>query len=171
MDTSHLQQQLTEAFDHFIKPFSGLSNETVNDKPKQGSWTIGQLAQHVVLATSGVPDGSTKPANRKMDQLEQEIIATFTNQEVKFTSPEPLEPEKKQYDRDQLLKQLERNKLTLINVLKEKELSELCLDMELPVWGYLTRYEWIKLITYHTERHVRQLEKLSALQKKTLQEK
>ena len=166
MDTTHLQQQISEVFDNFIKSLSQLSNETLNTEPKQGTWTIGQLAQHVILATSGLPDTKTKPAERKYDQLEQEIKDVFLNFEMKATSPGFIAPEKKMYTMEYVLTQLKKNKIILLSILKEKELTELCLDVALPNWGNLTRYEWIKLIIYHVQRHTVQLKKLQDSLKK-----
>lgn len=160
MDKSGLQQQIADVFESFITLLSPLSSEIINASPKQGSWTIGQLAQHVILATSGVPDTKSKPAGRPYDQLEPSIKGTFLNYELKMQSPEFIAPEKRKYEREELLTALKKNKLELADIIKEKDLTELCLDMELPNWGYLTRFEWIKLITYHVERHTQQLKKL-----------
>ena len=160
MDATQLQQQITEVFDHFSKLLSQLSEEILNNPPKQGSWTIGQLAQHVTLATSGLPDTQTRPAERKPDELEPAIKEIFLNFEKKAISPEFISPEKKIYKKDSLLEELQQNKISLLKSIKEKEMSDLCMDMELPGLGKLTRYEWIKLVIYHVQRHTVQLKKL-----------
>jgi|SRR3954471_21435501 hypothetical protein len=161
MDTTeNLQQQLTEVFETFIAEFSTISTQRINAEPKVGSWTIGQLGQHVVLATIGIGDEKNKSTDRPADQFEQSIRETFLDYTQKFKSPEFIVPEKREYKKEELLTQLKNNEEELINIVKEKKLDHLCLDIELPGWGNLTRYEWIKLIIYHVQRHTQQLKKL-----------
>lgn len=161
MDTTeNLQQQLINVFDNFITPFDEISSEFINATPKVGNWTIGQLGQHVVLASAGLPDQKNKPANRPADQFEKSIRDTFLDYTQQFKSPDFIDPEKKAYDKEALLTALKNNKALLLNIVKQDSLDHACLDVELPGWGHLTRYEWIKLIIYHVKRHTVQLKKL-----------
>ncbi|HSH68145.1 MAG TPA: DinB family protein [Bacteroidia bacterium] len=160
MNKIQLQQQLIDAFENFTSPLHALSNETLNAKPEQGTWTLGQLVQHIVLATSGLPDKETKTASRPSDQLEPSIRETFLESQEKFTSPEFITPAKKEYDCASLITNLHKNENDLLAIIKEKDLNQLCMDIELPGWGNLTRLEWIKLITYHIQRHTKQLKNL-----------
>lgn len=161
MDTTeNLQQQLIQVFDNFITPFHAVAPEFINATPKVGTWTIGQLGQHVALASAGLPDQKNKAANRPADQFEKSIRDTFLDYTQQFKSPEFIDPEKKPYDKEVLLTALKNNKTLLLNIIKNEPLEYACLDVELPGWGHLTRYEWIKLIIYHVERHIKQLEKL-----------
>lgn len=163
MDTITLKQQLQEVFENFISGLSPLTSHIINKQPLQGTWTIGQLAQHVVLATSGLGDEKTKPADRPYNQFESSIRETFLGKE-KFQAPEFIDPEKKNYALQDLIAALRSNRNELLKGTEEKELTALCLDIELPGWGYLTRYEWLKLIIYHVQRHTEQLKKLIAIQ-------
>jgi hypothetical protein len=43
------------------------------------------------------------------------------------------------------------------------DLGATCLDVEVPVFGYLTRYEWLKFIVVHAQRHIRQLKNMLVL--------
>lgn len=155
-----LEKQLTKVFENFISEFNKVSPELVNAEQKPGSWTIGQLAQHIILATAGIPDGKNKQSDRPADQLEPSIRETFLDYTRKFEAQEFITPEKKNYDKEALQSKLKNNQELLLQIIKGKELDYLCLDMELPGWKYLTRYEWIKLIIYHVERHIKQLKRL-----------
>ncbi len=44
-----------------------------------------------------------------------------------------------------------------------KDLSVVCLDMELPTFGHLTRYEWLRFMMVHALRHTIQIEKIFLL--------
>ena len=158
--TEALQKELTKVFDNFISLLGTIAPELMNAEPKTGSWTIGQLGQHILLATTGLPDRKNKPADRPADQFEKNIREIFLDDSKKFKSPEFIEPEKRKYEKELLLSTLEKNRSVLLKIVREEHLDNLCLDAEFPGCGYLTRYEWIKLNIYHMQRHLKQLEKL-----------
>ncbi|HET6226263.1 MAG TPA: DinB family protein [Bacteroidia bacterium] len=160
--TTSLQEQVNTTLEQFISEFKTVADDIINAEPKQGTWTIGQLGQHIALGTAGVPDQKNEPANRPADKFETSIREVFLNEKEKYDSPKFLEPEKKRYQKEELLSKLESNKELLLKIIQEKKLDELCLDEAAPGWGHLTRYEWIKLIIYHTQRHIKQLKKLKA---------
>jgi uncharacterized damage-inducible protein DinB len=159
MHVTTLEQQLKEVFENFSTPLTTLSTTAINAPPKEGNWTIAQVAKHIVLATTGIPDQKCKEADRPVDQFEPSIRDTFLGKQ-KMQSQEFLTPEKKSYELETLLSELKNNREGLLKIVKEKDLNQVCLDIALPGWGYLTRYEWIKLNIYHVKRHTQQLLKL-----------
>jgi hypothetical protein len=167
MDAKQLEQQLQQIFEQLITRIARLTNDAINKEPQQGNWTIGMLIQHVVLATAGLGDTHTKPADRAYDQYEGSIKETFTSP-AKFQSPEFITPSKKQYDVQELLNELRVHRDELVTSIREKDLSLQCMDIEAPGWGYLTRYEWLVLIIYHVQRHTEQLKNLIANQEKQM---
>lgn len=167
MQKTPLENEIDQVFDHFLSPIKTLSDDLINEKPRVGNWTIGQLIRHVVLATAGLGDEKTKAADRPFDQLEPSIRETFLNSNEKFQSPEFITPEERTYHLDELLEDLKSNRDQLLKAIREKNLSELCLDVELPVWVHLTRFEWLKLIIYHVQRHTEQLKKLVLAQQES----
>jgi hypothetical protein len=36
----------------------------------------------------------------------------------------------------------------------------LCMEFDFPGFGHLTRYEWLKFIVFHTQRHIHQLKQI-----------
>lgn len=158
--TESLQKQITDVFDSFYSVFNKVSTEFINAEPNVGSWTIGQLGQHVTLASAGLPDQKNESANRPADQFENSIRETFLDHSQKFKSPDFIDPERKLYNKEALLETLKSNKDVLLNIVKKQPLEYVCKDVEFPGWGNLTRYEWIKLIIYHMRRHTTQLIKL-----------
>lgn len=163
MDTPlSLQERLSEVFDKFNSELSTVSTEILNAKPKLGTWTIGQLAQHIMLGTAGLPDKKNRQPERAPDQFETSIREVFLNDKEKYESPAFMDPEKKTYQKEELLSKLKNNREVLLKSIKEEKLEFLCLDEEVTGWKYLTRYEWIKLIIYHMQRHTKQLKKLKA---------
>lgn len=157
MDTSSLAEEIAENAEKFISLISPLTNKQLNTIPFEGSWTAGQVARHIIKATDGLPDNVTKAPDRPADEQVPALAATFLNFNVKYTSPEFVVPEKMEYDKDSLIADLNRIKAQNVLTAQTKDLSMLCMGFEFPMVGHLTRYEWLKFMVFHTQRHTRQL--------------
>jgi hypothetical protein len=152
-----LNQALTSAFDNFIEALSQFDETVVNEIPFAGSWTPAQVAQHIILATDGLPDGKNKPADRAFDALLPKIRPWWEDFTKKLKSPPPLVPDKKSRSKEELLSELKRVRAKDLAIVATQDLTVICLDSELPSIGYLTRYEWLEFIRIHLGRHTFQL--------------
>lgn len=160
LDKQKLQQALTIAFDDFIKAFSAFDESRINTKPAPGKWTPVQVATHIILATDGVPDHSTKPSEREVDSLLPHIRPWWEDLSQKFTAPNELTPDDKPKTRKFILDELNRVREKDLNILATQDLTLICADFELPTIGYLTRYEWLWFIEMHLKRHTYQLKNM-----------
>jgi len=137
--------------------------EKFNIVPFEGSWTAGQLTQHMVMSNSGFADllnGPVKDTERAPDAAVEEIKSIFLNFEIKLTSPDFIRPEKKNYDKDGLLAALSGIKADITTAAATLDLSKTCLSFELPVLGYVTRLEAFSFVICHTQRHIHQLKNI-----------
>lgn len=160
VEKEKLQQALTNAFDNFINAFSAFDESRINTKSAPGKWSPVQVATHIILATDGVPDSSSKPSEREPDAMLPHIRPWWEDLNQKFDSPEPLKPDDEPKTRQYILNELKRIREKDLNILTKVDLTPLCLDMELPNIGYLTRYEWLWFIEMHLRRHTYQLKNM-----------
>ena len=160
IDKALLRRSLEEGFNRFINSFNDFDHDEVNRIPFPGSWTPAQVASHIILATDGVPDSSTKPADRDAGALLDKIRPWWEDLNQKFQSPEPLRPDDKARNKHELLSELDRVNEKDLALVDNAELSAVCLDFELPSIGYLTRYEWLWFIEMHLNRHTFQLKNM-----------
>jgi hypothetical protein len=157
LEKDKLKQALATEFDKFIELFSSFDKSKINQKPRPGSWTPAQVAVHIILATDGVPDQTTKPLDREVDALLPAIRPWWEDLNQKFESPQPLKPDDKTYSKTELLKELQRVREKDLALIQNADLNLICLDIDLPTVGYLTRYEWLWFIQMHLRRHTFQL--------------
>ena len=54
MQRETLAEEIQQSADEFIATLSRFSNEQLNTVPFAGSWTAGQVADHIRKATDGV---------------------------------------------------------------------------------------------------------------------
>jgi DinB superfamily len=135
----------------------------INTVPFIGSWTAGQLAEHLILANSGflqVINGpvteTDKPADMRVAQMKNDLL----NFNVKFNSPDEIYPEVKAYSQYALLERLKEIRNGISIAATNLDLTKTCSSFKLPGYGFLTRLEAIYFVIYHTQRHVHQLENI-----------
>ncbi|HTE32650.1 MAG TPA: DinB family protein [Chryseolinea sp.] len=157
MDKAALEADMTKTLDTIINVLSKQTDAIFEKRIRPGAWTIGQLAWHVVKASRDMSNAPTRKSNRPFNKYVGEIEDVFLNDNVRLTAPEALIPEDRIYTVGEVVKALRDNKEAALRVIREKDLTEQVIDNELPGWGYLTRYEWAKLMVYHVTRHTKQL--------------
>jgi hypothetical protein len=136
---------------------SGFDGDTFNHTPLPGSWTAGQVAEHLIKSASGLPDRNTQVANRPANEWVQAIKDMFLDFTIKFEADPRIQPTKSSHSKSEVLAALQETEEKLQEITLTADLEMLCLDLKLPVFGYLTRYEWLHLILYHTQRHTHQI--------------
>ena len=158
-----ISKELNDSFDQTIALIQDLSDIQVNRKPDEHSWSIGQVVEHILICSTGIPDRSTEPTDRAFDELVPAINGIFLDFSTKFDADPALQPRKDAYIAEDLIQQLKDRKTKLILKIKDKNLRLLCKDTEFPQLGYLTGFEWLTVISSHTKRHNSQIERTKAL--------
>lgn len=161
-----LQQDLSAVYDEFIDLLNKFSDEDINTVPFKDSWTPGQVATHIIKATSGVPDKQTVPADRPPDQNVKDIENTFLDFNIKMKSPDFILPGDGPFEKAVLLQKFNKLKERHSKDILEKDLTRICVGFNLPDSGPLTRYEWYRFFVVHGKRHLHQLKNILQVIKK-----
>lgn len=152
-----LRAEVGDTFQHLINTLSAFKEEQFNLVPFAGSWTPGQIAEHLVKAVSAVPDAHTQSTQRPYDEKVAPIGNLFLNFSIKMSSPDFVLPGNSPQDKTEMVKTFGEIKDHLENTVLATDLEATCTDFEMPTFGALTRYEWIKFFVFHTQRHTWQL--------------
>ncbi len=142
---------------------SSFDEEQLNDIPFEGSWTAGQVVQHLILANSGfleVMQGPVKDTERIPDEQVEHIKRDFLNFSIKMESPDFILPLPLSYSKHRQLGTIEEIKSGILHVIETMDLSKICMTFELPGYGFLTRFEAVYFVNYHTQRHTHQLKNI-----------
>ncbi|MCC9065716.1 DinB family protein [Flavobacterium piscisymbiosum] len=159
-----LQKNIVETFQKLNESLSSFSEEEMNTVPFKGSWTPGQVVQHIILGNSGYPElfsGNTKKTIRKYDEHVKELEGIFLNFSTKMDAPDFLRPEMKNYNQNALTLSLLKIESDLLNASEDYDLTLTCLDFQIPGFEHFTIYEWINFALVHSQRHTHQLQKIS----------
>ncbi|UII32745.1 DinB family protein [Fulvivirga ulvae] len=149
--------EVDNVFDKLIHSVMRFDEKQFNTVPFEGSWTAGQVVKHIIMSVAQLPDEKTQVAERDYGMHVDPIKELFLNFGIKMESPEFIVPENLTYDKTGLILELKNIQQQHTDTIKTSNLSVLCMDFELPTFGYLTRYEWIKFFIFHTQRHMVQI--------------
>ena len=143
-----------------VESLSSFSDQQINISPEEGSWTAGQVAEHVLKSETGLStllDGKTGPSERKPDEKNDLIESIFLDFSTKMKSPDFIIPSDGPHDKASLLQSISSSRHQLIELVNDLDLSATCYDFSLPGMGEFTRLEWLCFIICHSTRHIRQL--------------
>lgn len=149
----------TEIKNELLALLDPLDEDRMNRAPFPGSWTAGQLGEHL-LKSYGVAEifkGRTAPTPRPADGKYPQIDAVFLDFAMKFQSEDFIAPSPEKISGRDLKVGLRNATDGIAAFARDHDLTFTCLDLELPGFGALTAQEWLHLMSTHSRRHVRQL--------------
>ncbi|MGZ3810450.1 MAG: DinB family protein [Mucilaginibacter sp.] len=144
----------------------------INTIPFEGSWTGGQVAEHVLKSLSGALEnlkGPTVPTERNPGEHVKQLGDVFLNMEIKMKSPDFILPSNTPKDKSMLMVSLEQTLERIKSAAVTDDLSVSCTTFEMPMIGPLTRLEWISFASFHTQRHANQLKNIIKTLKSSVQ--
>ncbi|HKG07007.1 MAG TPA: DinB family protein [Pedobacter sp.] len=159
---TEIVKSLQQSFNELTGILSALDQQQWNKVPFEGSWTPGQVADHLFMSYDAIETlkGNVVQTSRPIDAKRAEIEKLFLNFDIKMKSPDFIIPHEGTIEKTELLKSLELRTKELIDFAGSNDISLTCTDFELPGDGPLTRLEWLAFINVHTKRHTHQLKKM-----------
>lgn len=158
--------KVTETIDELLKLISSLSEEQLNQVPFEGSWTAGQVTDHISQSFEGViniVNDKAIPSERDPGKKIEPIKSMFLDFTTKMTSPDFVLPSLPPHQKQVLIANLNTMKDQIAEAIKTLDLTEIHADFEIPGFGKLTRLEWISFLIYHMQRHTQQLKDIQQL--------
>jgi hypothetical protein len=171
-----MKQKLITGFEEtttdLLQILSGFTQEEFNKIPFKGSWSAGQVAEHLYKSESNIPkvlNGNSKQTER--DPFEKTVLieTVFLDYTKKLQSPEFILPTAAPKSKDHFLNAFETTRKELRNVITTVDLARTFTDFPFPQMGEFTGWEWICFAVAHSKRHIRQMkiiaEKLKGVEK------
>jgi hypothetical protein len=149
----------------------GLSDEQWNFKPAPDRWSVAECAEHLAvsedvifqLVTERILKQPPSPEKKEAARgLEEQVLKLIPDRTERFQAPDFLQPAKRFENPGALMKHFEESRARSIEYLKSTsdELRNFHLDH--PVIKGLDAYQWLLLMSAHTERHTKQLLEVKA---------
>lgn len=160
MMEKNIAHELKASSENFVKTLSSFSDHQFNEVPFEGSWTAGQIGEHILKSNvTPLLYGKTEETSGRPDEKVQRIKDDMLNFEVKMKNPDFNTPSESKKDKEKTISKLRDAFEKAVEAAGELDLTKTCNDFELPGGaGKLTRLEWLYFMNYHIQRHTHQLE-------------
>ena len=164
-------KHLQGTHDAFLQSISGLSEKQWRFKPAPDRWSVAEVAEHITVAESGIfglvqKQVMTSPATpekrAEVAGKDETILKNVPDRSHKAQAPEFLKPTNRWANREDLTKAFEEARKTTIDYVKTSNDDLRDHFFAHPVFGTMDAYQWILLISAHSERHTKQILEVKA---------
>jgi hypothetical protein len=162
---------LQATHDAFLKSISGLSEAQWRFKPAPDRWSVAEVAEHIAISESmifgmvqsRIMTSPATPDKRAEVAGKDEIVLTkVPDRSHKAQAPEFLKPTNRWATREELTQAFEGSRKATMDYVRTTNDDLRDHFGPHPLLGPLDAYQWILLISAHSERHTKQIEEVKA---------
>ncbi len=158
-----LLSSLQDTTGELVQALSLFNGTELNMIPFEGSWTAGQVAEHLLMSNPGISkiiSGKTQPTVRQIDENVDYLKSIFLDFTKKAISAKVIWPTDIPKEKERLISGLRQTMDDIKSKAESMDLSLTCMDFPFPGLGEFTRWEWVTFIVYHTKKHIYQVKNI-----------
>ncbi|GAB3931095.1 DinB family protein [Mucilaginibacter myungsuensis] len=147
----------------FLNALALSDHSNFNTIPFEGSWTAGQVAEHIYKSIDGMPgllSGDAKPTERDPNMMTAGLREMFLNFETKMQSPDFILPSDEPKELASLTQQIGDTLNGIIEAGQHIDVNLTVVGFEFPNAGPVTRIELLNFVSVHVQRHAHQLKQI-----------
>jgi len=164
-------KSLQASHDMFLKSIAGVSEKQWTFKPAPDRWSIAEVSEHIAVSESTLfgyvhnqimtsPAAPEKRAEVKV--TDQQVLMMVADRSHKVQAPEFLKPTNRWATRQELVQAFEDSRKATMDYVRTTNDDLRDHFGPHPLLGTMDAYQWILLISAHTERHTKQIEEVKA---------
>lgn len=169
-DIKKLIQYYEETSQALLNSISGLTDEQLQFKPNQNTWSISQCLEHIVLSEKmifGMIQQQLKKdpeldANAQRSQTDQDIIKTIVDRSQKFQAPEALQPTGLYKNTADAWEDFSKERKVITEYIKSADIAKLRGHLSKYPTGIADGYQSLLFLAAHTARHTAQIQEVKA---------
>jgi hypothetical protein len=150
----------------FLDSVAGVTPEQWSWKPAPDVWSIAEVAEHIAISEQSIfqlvkkivsgPEANAEQL-AKTKGKDEKVLAGLVDRSTKFQAPEFLRPVHRWSNAADLVAQFKRDRDSTIEYVQTTQDALRAHAVPHPALQMLDSYQWILLISAHSERHVLQL--------------
>tara|TARA_R110001592_G_scaffold16068_6_gene68785 strand:- start:369 stop:977 length:609 start_codon:yes stop_codon:yes gene_type:complete len=161
---------LNETKDDMMKVIKGLSDEQLNFKPDEESWSIAECVKHIALSeqniwagfvTAGLASPADPSKRADVQMTDQQLMGVIESREQKVKTFAPFEPANKPEPLKEVLKEFKNLRDEHIKFAKNSNDDLRNRYAQLP-FGTVDVYQAMLFMSGHTKRHTDQMREVMA---------
>lgn len=163
MNKDLVKKDLRQSTNNLMDVLSLTPEDFFNIQPSQDGWSVGKIGEHLIKVETGtvrIFTGSAEASDRDAEQKIKTIRDRMMDFETKMTAYGPIIPDDEPKEKTKVLEKLQDIRQKLLGFIDIQDLTEMVTAFEHPIFGSLTRIEWIYFNIYHSRRHIKQIEKI-----------
>jgi len=162
---------LEESHQEFLASIDGATEEQWKWKPAPERWSVGETAEHIVLAEAALfanvqkaiaspPNPAWEEKTKGKTEFLERVMAPRLG---KATAPDPIVPTGK-LTQAQVRETFEKQRVEIVKFAKQTqiELKQYTVEHPFPVFNTLNAYQWLIYVPLHTMRHDKQIAEVKA---------
>jgi uncharacterized damage-inducible protein DinB len=161
--------ELTASRQQFMDSVAGLSPAQWNFKPDANTWSVAECAEHITLSEDfifGIIKDKIMQAPAEPDKkpaiTDDFILKAVVDRSQKFKAPEPLVPTHKWATPQAMLDHFKESRERTIAYVRDTQDDMRGHTADHPVLKTMDGYQWILLLSAHSQRHTAQLNEVKA---------
>lgn len=169
-DRDYLMSQMHATRKLFLDSVADLSPEQWNFKAGPDRWSIAECAEHIAISedfifnvTQNILKNEATPGRRKdVKATDEKLTELVADRSTKFKAPEPIAPKKRWPDPADAVSHFKESRDKHIAYVESTQDDLRNHFMQHPAAGWLDAYQWLLLLSAHTERHTLQILEVKA---------
>ncbi len=162
MNKQDLIKELTTATQRWITAVSNITDDVFNRRPSERDWSAREIMEHISIIDIStyrmIKSDQSIPTERDSKAKFSHIEEEFLNFDKKFSAWGPIIPPTEHKSIHEMVEKFKGVREKLIHHTQIQDLNLTCTEFSHPLFGTMTRYEWVHFVNVHAQRHFRQLE-------------
>ena len=160
--------ELTASRQQFLDSVAGLSPAQWNFKPDEKTWSVAECAEHIAISEDLIFGSVTKivqaPAepDKKSAATDDFILKAVVDRTHKFQAPEALRPTHRFATPQETIDHFKQSREHTIAYVRDTQDDLRGHFFDHPVLKTMDAYQWILLLSAHSQRHTAQLNEVKA---------
>jgi uncharacterized damage-inducible protein DinB len=160
--------ELTASRQQFLDSVAGLSPAQWNFKPDEKTWSVAECAEHIALSEDLIFGSVTKivqaaaAPDQKSALTDDFILAAVVDRSHKFQAPEPLRPKHTFATPQETIDHFKQSRERTIAYIRDTQDDLRGHFFDHPILKTMDGYQWILLLSAHSQRHTAQLNEVKA---------
>jgi len=160
--------ELTASRQQFLDSVAGLSPAQWNFKPDEKTWSVAECAEHIAVSEDVIFGYVAKfveaPAapDKKSAVTDDYILTAVVDRSHKFQAPEALRPTHRFATPQEMVDHFKQSREHTIAYVRDTQDDLRVHFFDHPVLKTMDTYQWILLISAHSQRHTAQLNEVKA---------
>ena len=167
-ERTELVELLQKAEQEFLQAVDGLTDEQWSFKPGPDRWSVGEVAEHIVLADEMLFDGAARMLDGQPDPKWEETLRkteilrnALPNRSRKVDAPGAIQP-KHVMTRAQVLARFKEQRARATAFARATDAPLKSYTSRNPFFGLLNAHQWLIYIPLHHLRHNQQIAEVKA---------